>query len=339
MKTILVTGAAGFIGYHLSLRLLQKGFSVVGIDNLNSYYDVKLKKDRYIFLKKESSRFSFFKINICNYEALRFLFDHYRFDVVINLAAQAGVRYSLENPQAYIDSNVTGFKNILECCVNYNVRQLFYASSSSVYGKNYEIPFRESHRVEQPNSLYAATKRMNELMATTYLNLYGLSSIGLRFFSVYGEWGRPDMALWLFTEAISRYEPIKLFNKGDMSRDWTYVSDVVDAIEILLKETECSNHTHEVYNIGSSNPVPLKTFVKLIEKELGKSAITEELPMQSGDVARTYADVDLMNRLYNWEPKTKLHEGVSRFVRWYLQYEKDKKGICNEDRDLQRRTG
>jgi len=333
-KKILVTGAAGFIGFHLSKKLLELDFDVVGLDNINDYYTPQLKYDRLnelgipqeqarIFLNKTSStiyanQMLFVRMNLEDTEALPKLFEEEKFDLVCNLAAQAGVRYSLENPQAYIDSNINGFLNILECCRNFEVKNLVYASSSSVYGNSKEVPFAETQNVDNPISLYAATKKSNELMAYTYSHLYGIQTVGLRFFTVYGPWGRPDMAMFLFTRAIIDNKPIKVFNHGNLSRDFTYIDDIVGGvIAILTKETD---EAYQLYNIGNSKPVQLMDFITQIEQGLSKTAIKEMYPMQPGDVYQTYADVSSLSQEYGYKPKTSVKKGVEKFIAWYKNY-------------------
>ncbi len=337
MKKILVSGVAGFIGYHLVARLLGDGYSVVGIDNLNNYYDVGLKESRLRELgidiqEIESGRalqsltqpnFRFIKADIADRELLPQLFCEEKFDAVINLAAQAGVRYSLENPFAYAESNVIGFLNVLECCRHYPVEHLLYASSSSVYGSNQKVPFSESDEVCSPESLYAATKRCDELMASVYAKLYGIAATALRFFTVYGPWGRPDMAPMLFAEAISKGEAIKVFNGGDMERDFTYIDDIVEGVVRVLATpptSEGCDRPHAIYNIGSSSPVCLNDFIAELEQALGSKAERKNMPMQAGDVVRTYADTSLLEERFGYRPTTTLHEGIRRFIDWYKNY-------------------
>ncbi|MGV8815934.1 MAG: NAD-dependent epimerase/dehydratase family protein [Gelidibacter sp.] len=335
-KTILVTGAAGFIGFHVSRTLLDLGHKVIGLDNINDYYDVNLKFARLTELgiaKNEASqalhyatsssygdRMIFVKMNLEDRNALPKLFENYKIDSVCNLAAQAGVRYSLENPEAYADSNLTGFLNILECCRNYKVAKLVYASSSSVYGNSDAIPFEESANVDNPVSLYAATKKANELMAHAYSHLYGFETIGLRFFTVYGPWGRPDMAMFLFTEAIINNQPVKVFNNGDLSRDFTYIDDIVEGVvATLLKPTE-NTSLYKLYNIGNSQPVQLLDYIEAIEVALDKKAIKQMLPMQPGDVKQTYANVNQLKKDFNYQPKTEVTKGIAEFVEWYRAF-------------------
>ena len=330
--SILVTGAAGFIGSHLSKRLLNEGYEVIGIDNINDYYDQKLKWDRLEWIKHP--KFKFEKVSLEDRERINNIFIEYKPAIVVNLAAQAGVRYSLVNPHAYIDSNVIGFMNILEACRHHNVEHLIYASSSSVYGANTKMPFSVHDNVDHPVSLYAATKKANELMAHTYSHLYGLPTTGLRFFTVYGPWGRPDMALFLFTKAILNGEPIKVFNNGNMMRDFTYIDDIVESIYRLIQKKPEPNPNwdgknpdpgtsyapYRVYNIGNSNPVNLMDFITAIEEKLGIEAKKEFLPLQAGDVPATYADVEDLYNEINFRPQTSIKEGVSKFIDWYLDY-------------------
>ena len=336
---ILVTGAAGFIGYHVSKRLLEKGHSVLGLDNINDYYSVALKYGRLKELGIDSNdaktfnslaksakypNFSFIRLNLEDRAALKNLFRNESFEVVCHLAAQAGVRYSLENPEAYIDSNIVGFLNILENCRHFNINHLVYASSSSVYGANQKTPFEVADNVDRPVSLYAATKKSNELMAYTYSHLYGFPTTGLRFFTVYGPWGRPDMAMFLFTEAILKNKPIKVFNKGNLERDFTYIDDiaegVVKVIEKPLGSRLQTRDLYKVYNIGNNQSVKLMDFINAIEKTLGKHAKKNMLPMQPGDVEKTWANVDDLIRDYQYRPDTSIEEGVKRFVDWYQEY-------------------
>lgn len=332
---ILVTGAAGFIGFNLSRRLLKEGHQVCGIDNLNDYYDVNLKKKRLSIIEPDDD-FEFILVDLADREKIKKLFEDRQFDYVINLAAQAGVRYSLENPASYIDSNLVGFGNILEGCRHSGVKHLVYASSSSVYGLNTHMPFSVRHNVDHPISLYAASKKANELMAHTYSYLYNLPTTGLRFFTVYGPWGRPDMALFLFTKAILNDEPIKVFNNGNMQRDFTYIDDIVEGVVRVMNtipeaDPEWTSKTpnpstscvpYKLYNIGNNNPVPLMDFVGAIEKALGKEAIKEYLPLQAGDVPATYADVNDLIKDTGFKPSTSVDEGIADFVKWYKDYYK-----------------
>ncbi len=326
MTKILVTGAAGFIGFHVSQRLLQDDHDVYGIDNLNEYYDVTLKQARLSQLRSYPN-FNFKKIDLCNKLGIKKLFDEHQFEIVINLAAQAGVRYSLENPWAYIDSNITGFVNILEGCRRQKVKHLVFASSSSVYGANIKVPFEISDSVDHPVSLYAATKKSNELLAHSYSHLYGIPTTGLRFFTVYGEWGRPDMAYFKFVKAISEDRPIDVYNFGDMQRDFTYIDDIVEGVvRVMHRSPEKtlpslrSDACYQLYNIGNNNPVKLADFIEAIEFALGKTAEKRFLPMQPGDVLTTYANIDDLTRDVGFTPKTDIHVGIQRFVDWYLKY-------------------
>lgn len=315
---VLVTGAAGFIGSKLAFLLQQRGDDVVGIDNINDYYDVRLKYGRL----DEFGTFRFIRMDLTDREGLNDLFKKECFNKVVNLAAQAGVRYSITNPYAYLDSNLIGFMNILECCRHHGVKYLVYASSSSVYGLNSKVPFSEDDKVDTPVSLYAASKKANELMAHSYSKLYGLPTTGLRFFTVYGPWGRPDMAPMLFAKAISHGEPIKVFNHGNLSRDFTYVDDIVNGtigvIDKMPVAAECPNEVPaKVYNIGCSNPVKLMDFINEIEMALGVEAKKEFLPMQAGDVYQTYADTTKLETEVGYKPSTTLHEGIGRFIDWF----------------------
>jgi UDP-glucuronate 4-epimerase len=317
---ILVTGCAGFIGLYVSRQLLASGHTVVGIDNLNDYYDPRLKAARLELLTPEPN-FIFQKLDIADQAAINGLFTSNKFDVVINLAAQAGVRYSLQNPHAYIDANVTGFLNILEASKAQKVKHLVYASSSSVYGNSKESPFTENQRVDNPISIYAATKKMNELMAHTYSHLFKLPTTGLRFFTVYGPWGRPDMAPILFANAIAKKEKIKVFNQGDLLRDFTYVEDVAAGVcKVAELPSPSGSLPYSIYNIGNSSPVKLMDFIQNMESEMGTSAEKEFLGMQDGDVYATYADVNALAKHTGFSPKTKLSDGIREFVKWYKQY-------------------
>jgi len=333
MSKILVTGAAGFIGYHLSLRLLERGDKVVGLDNLNDYYDVHLKKDRLAQLCKLPN-FQFVEMNLADRQRMPKLFAAEKFDKVVNLAAQAGVRYSLENPHAYVDANLVGFVNVLEGCRHSSVKHLVFASSSSVYGANTRMPFSIHHNVDHPVSLYAATKKADELMAHTYSHLYQLPCTGLRFFTVYGPWGRPDMAMFLFTRAILAGEPIKIFNHGKMKRDFTYIDDIVEGVIRVTDNTAAGDPSwrgdspdpgtsyapYRNYNIGNNNPVELMHLVATIEQAIGKTAQKEFLPLQAGDVPATYADVDDLVADVGFKPSTSIEDGVANFVAWYREY-------------------
>lgn len=331
---ILVTGAAGFIGFHLSRQLLEKGNTVVGLDNINDYYDPGLKYARLNELginKAEASyfnktaysskfeKFTFIRMNLENKNEINNLFISEKFDAVIHLAAQAGVRYSLENPDAYINSNIVGFLNILEGCRHHKIKHLIYASSSSVYGNNAKIPFSESDQVDAPVSLYAATKKSNELMAHSYSHLYNIPTSGLRFFTVYGPWSRPDMAPILFADAITKGEPIKVFNNGDMYRDFTYIDDIVNGIIITLNNTPIkgdNNPPYQLFNIGNGQPVHLKQFIELIELNIGKKSIKHNMPMQAGDVAKTWASTTELERL-GYKSSVNINDGIKSFIKWY----------------------
>jgi UDP-glucuronate 4-epimerase len=332
-KTILVTGAAGFIGFHLSKRLFEDGYQVVGIDNLNDYYDVNLKKDR-LDLLTENSRFKFYETDLSDLDGLTTIFKSHQIDVVVNLAAQAGVRYSLENPHAYVNSNLVGFVNILECCRHHHVKHLVFASSSSVYGANTKMPFSVHDNVDHPVSLYAATKKSNELMAHTYSHLYGLPCTGLRFFTVYGPWGRPDMALFLFTRAILNNEPIKVFNHGKMKRDFTYIDDIVEGVVRVMKflpepnpdwsgdtpDPGTSYKPYRIFNIGNNSPVELMAFIEAIENALGQKADKDMMDIQPGDVPATYANIDDLYNAVEFKPETSIEEGIGKFIEWYKLY-------------------
>ena len=353
-KKILVTGTAGFIGYHLAKKLLERGDEVVGIDNINDYYDVNLKYGRLAELgisrediEKSNSKFkihnstfsplhSFYRVNLEDTEAINHIFEVGQFDTVVNLAAQAGVRYSIETPHAYVQSNVVGFLNILEGCRNYDVKNLCFASSSSVYGLNESQPFKTVDKTEHQVSLYAATKKSNEMMAHTYAHLYGIQTTGLRFFTVYGPWGRPDMAPMLFTDAILNDRAIKVFNNGKMSRDFTYIDDIVDGVIKVIdnpakpnknwnaKDPEISSSSapYKLYNIGNNAPLPLMTFIETIEDALGKKAEKNFMPMQDGDMVGTYADVSGLMENFGYKPDTKLTDGIGEFVKWYRKFYK-----------------
>lgn len=318
---ILVTGAAGFIGFHLSRQLLEHGVNVIGYDNINDYYDVNLKYSRLEILKKYDT-FKFYKANLEDKQALANIFEEHKPNIVINLAAQAGVRYSIENPEAYIQSNVVGFLNILECCRQYKIEHLLYASSSSVYGQNKKIPFSTEDRVDHPISLYAATKKSNELMAHTYSHLFAIPTTGLRFFTVYGEYGRPDMAYFGFTNKIVKGQPIQIFNNGNMKRDFTYIDDIVDGIIKLIDGSKALElkPPYKIYNIGNNKPENLMDFIETLEKHLGRKAEKEFLPMQPGDVPITYADVDDLIKDVDFRPNTSINKGLEKFVTWYKKY-------------------
>lgn len=333
MANCLVTGAAGFIGYHLANRLLQRGDHVVGVDNLNDYYDVGLKQARLARLQ-EQPRFVFVKANISDRMAMQELFQYQSFDRVVNLAAQAGVRYSLVNPYAYIDSNIVGFLNVLEGCRHANVKHLVFASSSSVYGANTRMPFSVHDNVDHPLSLYAASKKANELMAHSYAHLYNLPCTGLRFFTVYGPWGRPDMSLFLFTKAILEDRPIDVFNYGKHRRDFTYIDDIVEGVVRVLDRVPTANPAwcgdspdpatsrapYRLYNIGNHQPVELLRVIELLEKALGRTALKNLQPMQPGDVEATFADVCDLEAEVGFKPATCIQEGVAKFVEWYKDY-------------------
>ncbi len=331
---VLVTGAAGFIGFHITKKLLNLGFEVIGLDNLNDYYDVNLKLARLgelgiqqdgvtyseILQSDTYSKFQFIKLNLEDREKLPEVFEQQKFQIVCNLAAQAGVRYSLENPEAYIDSNVVGFLNVLECCRNHSINHLVYATSSSVYGQNKKVPFSVHDNVDHPISLYAATKKSNELMAYTYSHLFNFKTTGLRFFTVYGPWGRPDMAMFLFTDAIIKGKPIKVFNGGNLERDFTYVDDIVDGVVAIITKSENQKTNYSLYNIGNSKPVKLLDFILEIEKQTGKIAVKQMMPMQAGDVETTWADVSELEKDFGYEPKTSIEFGVGEFIGWYKGY-------------------
>jgi UDP-glucuronate 4-epimerase len=334
-KSILITGACGFIGFHLINRLAVEGFEIIGLDNINDYYDVDLKYARlnnqgiirneikYAQLKqsKKFENYRFIKLNLEDKEELNILFENSKFDYVINLAAQAGVRYSIDNPYAYINSNLIGFMNILEACRHNPVKHLYYASSSSVYGKNKKVPFSEKDNVDNPVSLYAATKKANELLAAAYHNLYDISCTGLRFFTVYGPWGRPDMAYYSFTQDILNGKTIKVFNSGDLKRDFTYIDDIIESIYLLFqKDKTNSTLVNRVLNIGNNKPENLLDFISILENKLGIEAKKQYLPMQQGDVYETYADIDELIKITGYTPKVKLKSGLSHFIKWYRDY-------------------
>tara|TARA_A100001011_G_scaffold351468_1_gene391591 strand:+ start:752 stop:1762 length:1011 start_codon:yes stop_codon:yes gene_type:complete len=335
--TFLVTGAAGFIGFHLCKRLLMEGETVVGIDSMNDYYDINLKKSRLeILYNLKSVNFIFVKEKLENKSNIFNIFQIHKPKYVINLAAQAGVRYSLENPEAYLNSNLLGFLNILEACKHNDINHFIYASSSSVYGGNINMPFSEKQNVDHPVSFYAATKKSNELIAHSYSHLYGIPSTGLRFFTVYGPWGRPDMALFIFTKSIILSEPINVFNNGKMVRDFTYIDDIIESLDRVIKKppTENNNYDkknidpstswapHKIFNIGNSEPVPLMKFIESIENALGRKAIKNFLPMQPGDVASTHADTALLEKWINYKPNTPIEKGIRNFVNWYKDFYK-----------------
>jgi len=346
---ILITGTAGFIGFHLTRKLAEAGHTIIGLDNINDYYDVNLKYARLKetgidradidFNKLIASRlfpsYQFIRLNLEDHDNLNALFHEQKFDMVCNLAAQAGVRYSLSNPHAYINSNITGFINILEACRHHHIKHLVYASSSSVYGLNEKIPFSEKDNVDHPVSLYAASKKSNELMAHAYSHLFGIPTTGLRFFTVYGPWGRPDMALFIFAKAIFENKPIQVFNNGEMERDFTYIDDIIEGIYRIINgeppkvnpewtgknpDPSSSAAPYRIYNIGNNKPVNLMDFIKAIERNLGKKAIIEYLPMQAGDVRKTSADVSGLTRDYNYKPGYTVEDGIERFMNWYLRF-------------------
>ncbi|MDB5248366.1 MAG: capsular biosynthesis protein CpsI [Segetibacter sp.] len=336
MEKILVTGAAGFIGFHLSQSLTDKGYEVFGIDTVNNYYDVDLKMDRLKILKNINT-FRFEAMSICDKDSLDELFAREKFTCVINLAAQAGVRYSIDKPYKYIDANLIGFINILEACRNYPVKHLIFASSSSVYGANTEIPFSTSQSTDHPLSLYAATKKANEMMAHSYAAMYKIPCTGLRFFTVYGPWGRPDMAYFSFTKNILANEPIKIFNEGNMMRDFTYIDDITAAIALLVNHQPGSRNQsdlpegaklssaesyapYHIYNIGNNSPVSIMEFIETLEKAIGKEAIKEYHPMQKGDMQKTYADIDDLYGAIGYKPETSIEYGLTQFVSWYKKY-------------------
>lgn len=332
---ILVTGAAGFIGFHTCLKLIDLGHEVYGIDNINDYYDPKLKYDRLNelgFKESETKLFTnevksakfnslrFSRIDLVDNESINNLFKQEQFEVVCNLAAQAGVRYSIENPKVYIDSNISGFLNILEGCRNYKVKHLVYASSSSVYGENKKIPFETTDNIDHPISLYAATKKSNELMSHTYGHLYGFKTTGLRFFTVFGPWGRPDMAYYLFAEAICKNRPIKVFNNGEMERDFTFIDDIVNGVIKIIEANIDDREHYKIYNIGNNKTESLMDFIAIIEKALNKKASKEMMPMQAGDVPKTWANIDEIKNDFDYQPNTSVTHGVKQFINWYNKY-------------------
>lgn len=321
-KTYLITGGAGFIGFHLANRLLEQGAKVIGLDNMNDYYEVSLKEARLAILEQYEN-FRFVKGDLADKDAIFSLFEKEKPQIVVNLAAQAGVRYSIDNPDSYIQSNLVGFFHILEACRHYPVEHLVYASSSSVYGGNEKVPFSTEDQVDHPVSLYAATKKSNELMAYSYSKLYGIPATGLRFFTVYGPYGRPDMACYKFAKKIMNDEPIQIYNNGDMYRDFTYVDDIVTGIENILcnpPQADRQNAYYKVYNIGNNKPEKLMDFVTTLEKYLGREAKKEFLPMQPGDVYQTYADVSELTKDFGFKPDTPMEEGMKRFVAWFKEY-------------------
>ena len=332
---ILVTGAAGFIGYHLVKSLVEANYEVIGLDNINDYYSTNLKFDRLkeLGINKDSAKdflslsnsqlfqnFKFVRMNLEDRENLPKLFKDEKFDVVCNLAAQAGVRRSIENPETYIDSNIVGFLNILECCRNQNIKKLVYASSSSVYGNNEKIPFEEIDNTDKPISLYAASKKSIELMAHTYSHLFKLNTIGLRFFTVYGSWGRPDMSYYLFADAITKDKAIKVFNNGDLSRDFTHIDDIVIGVKSAILSDSSTKKRYELYNIGNNKPVVLTKFIETIEKYLGKKSIQKMLPMQDGDVKKTWASISKITKDYNFQNNVSLDKGIKEFINWFKVY-------------------
>lgn len=335
---VLITGTAGFIGFHLANKLLEQGMEVVGIDNINNYYSTNLKMARLAeagisdeannwnkkIASKKTPNYTFIRMNLEDRDQINRLFAEERFDVVCNLAAQAGVRYSIENPHAYIDSNIVGFINILEACRHNKIKHLVYASSSSVYGNSAKMPLSVSDPVDNPISLYAATKKSNELMAHTYSHLFGIPTTGLRFFTVYGPWGRPDMAYFSFTKNILEEQPIRIFNNGDLYRDFTYIDNIVDGIAKIINQNQVSRiknqELYKLYNIGNSTPVKLLDFIEIIEKALGKEAIKEYTEMQPGDVYKTFADVSNLEKDFGYSPDTPLEKGIGEFVKWYRQF-------------------
>lgn len=332
----MLTGSAGFIGFHLTKLLLQNDYNIVGVDNLSDYYNPEIKKERLNELERFTNEnglgknYKFLELDISNRHDTRHLFDKTNFDIVINMAAQPGVRYSLENPDAYIDSNLVGFTNILEGCRHSEIKHLIFASSSSVYGMNIKQPFSTSDNTDYPISLYAATKKSNELLAYSYSHLFNIPTTGLRFFTVYGPYGRPDMAYYLFTEAIEKGEPIDVFNHGEMKRDFTYIDDITQGIIRLLDKSPESKSNHitnakapyRIFNIGNNNPVTLKRFIQAIESALGKTAILNNLPMQAGDVPITFADIDDLIAECDFQPSTPIEDGINNFVEWYRKYSK-----------------
>ena len=321
-KTYLITGGAGFIGFFLSKALLKKGARVIGFDNMNAYYEVSLKEDRLAILKKEEG-YTFIKGDLADKEGLQTLFQRYRPEIVVNLGAQAGVRYSIDHPDAYMESNIMGFFQLLEACRAFPVEHLVYASSSSVYGANDKIPFSTKDKVDQPVSLYAATKKSNELLAYAYSKLYHIPTTGLRFFTVYGPFGRPDMAYFKFARKIMEDQPIQIYNYGEMYRDFTYIDDIVTGVENLLcnpPALDAKGAAYKIYNIGNNKPEKLLDYIEILEKCLGKEAKKEYLPMQPGDVPRTYADITELMEDFHFKPSTTIEEGLSRFAEWFKEY-------------------
>jgi UDP-glucuronate 4-epimerase len=330
---LIITGSAGFLGFSLCTKLLKCSYEIIGIDNHNNYYDPKLKEARFDKLIKYSN-YRHYRIDLSDQESLEKVFKKHKPEIVINLAAQAGVRYSMENPLAYINSNIVGFANILENCRHYNINHLIYASTSSVYGANTKLPFSEHDSANHPLSIYAATKKSNELMSHSYSHLYGLPTTGLRFFTVYGPWGRPDMALFKFTKAILEEKPIEVFNNGQHTRDFTYVDDIVNGIIKVLEkpakpnlqwksnqpDPATSKAPWRIYNIGNNKPIELMKYINILEKALGKKAIINFLPLQPGDISNTYADISALKENFNYTPSTKVTEGINNFVNWYKEY-------------------
>ena len=320
-QKILITGCAGFIGFHLCKRLLDTNqFLIIGLDNLNNYYDTELKKDRLKILKKNKKNFNFHKIDITNFRKLNNVFKIVKFDAVVNLAAQAGVRYSISNPDEYYQSNIKGFYNLLNLCKTYETAHLLFASTSSVYGNNKKFPIKEEYNTDQPLSFYAATKKCNELMAYSYSNIYKLPITGMRFFTVYGPMGRPDMSLFKFTKLINEGKKIDLYNNGDHVRDFTYIDDVIETIVKLLNKKSKKTIPYQVVNVCSSNPVRLMRFIKEIEKNLSKKSQTNNMPKQLGDVHKTHGDNKNISKLINYSPNTKIEIGIKNFVKWYKEY-------------------
>ncbi len=336
MKKILVTGSAGFIGFHLVLKLLKHNFNVVGLDNINDYYDIKLKHERLNkisdFVEKNNLKeaYTFYKVDLFDKKSIKNLFKENSFDYVINLAAQAGVRYSIENPDAYVNSNLTGFINLLECCRESSIKHLLFASSSSVYGMNIKQPFSTKDRTDYPISLYAATKKSNELIAHAYSYLYNIPTTGLRFFTVYGPYGRPDMAYFKFADLIENSQKIDVYNNGFMKRDFTYIDDIIEGVfriiesppKQMISEITNSNAPFKLFNIGNNNPVSLDSFISAIEKSLSKQAKKNLLPMQPGDVPVTFADIDDLSKEFGFEPNTSIEDGIDKFIKWYKSYKK-----------------
>ena len=333
MKKVLVTGAIGFIGYHLTERLLKEGYAVVGIDNINSYYDVRLKYAKLPILginedsiwpnvpyqSTKHKHFKFVKLDIKDRYNLEKLFETEKFDIVCNLAAQAGVQYSIQDPHTYVENNITGFINIIDACRQHKIEHFVYASSSSVYGNREDVPFKESDNVDHPISLYAASKKANELIAHSYSHLFNLKTTGLRFFTVYGPWGRPDMAPFIFVKRISEGKPITVFNNGDMERDFTYVDDIVEGVYKVIQENSTPEN-YKIYNLGNSKPVNLNDFINTIENVVGEKAIIYYKPMREGDVVRTYSDISKLQKDYGYIPKSDIKEGIRRFIEWYEKY-------------------